>query len=126
MGLEYKNFDDFMNVYLHYQCHVNFDIYVEYIEKISANLEDCTTSKLAVIGDFNAAVSTTFETELIAMCNDQCLVVSDYEVFNGLSQQFTYDSDDHSTTSWLDHFICSYDLHVSIFDMQILDKRPNF
>ena len=31
----------------------------------------------------------------------------------------------HSTTSWLDHFICSYDLHVNIFDMQILDKSPS-
>ena len=49
-----------MNVYLPYQCYDNFDIYVEYIRKISAILEDCTTSKLAVIGDFNAAVSTTF------------------------------------------------------------------
>ena len=45
-----------MNVYLPYQCHGNFDIYVEYIGKISAILEDCTFSKLAVIGDFNAAI----------------------------------------------------------------------
>ena len=59
MGLEYQNIDDFihfMNVYLPYQCHDNFDNYVEYIGKISAILEDCRTSKLAVIGDFNAAV----------------------------------------------------------------------
>ena len=105
MGLEYKNFDDFIyfiyfiNVYLPYQCHDNYDNYVEYIGIISAILEDCTTSKLAVIGHFNAAVSTTFETELIAMCYDQCLIVSDYEVFGRLSQQFTYVSDAHSTTS---------------------------
>ena len=59
------------------------------------------------------------------MCNDQYLIISDYEVFGRLSKQFTYDSDAHSTTSWLDHFICSYDLHVSIFDMQILDKSPS-
>ena len=59
------------------------------------------------------------------MCNDQCLVVFDYEVFGRLLQQFPYVSDAHSTTSWLDHFICSYDLHVSVFDMQILDKSPS-
>ena len=92
---------------------------------ISAILEDCTTSKLAVIGDFNAAVKTTFETELLAMCDGQCLVVSDYEVFGRLSQQFTYVSDAHSTTSWLDHFICSYNLHVIVFDMQLLDMSPS-
>ena len=105
-----------MNVYLPYQCDHNFYIYFEYIGEISAILEDCTTSKLAVISDFNAAVNTTYETGLIAMCNDQCLVVSDYEVFGRLSQQFTYVSDAHNTTSWLDHFICSYDLHVSVFN----------
>ena len=31
----------------------------------------------------------------------------------------------YSTTSWLDHFICSYDSHVNIFDMQILYKSPS-
>ena len=35
-----------------------FDNYVEYIGKIFAIVEDCTTSKLAVICDFNAAVKT--------------------------------------------------------------------
>ena len=44
-------------------------------------------------------INTIFETELLAMCNDQCLVVSDYEVFGRSSQQFTYVSDAHSTTS---------------------------
>ena len=36
---------------------------------------------------------TIFETALLAMCNDQCLVVFDYEVFGRLSQQYTYVSD---------------------------------
>ena len=49
------------------------------------------------------------------MCNDQCLVVSDYEVLGRLFQQFTYVGDAHtsSTTSWLDYIIGSYDFHVS-------------
>ena len=59
------------------------------------------------------------------MCNDQCLIISDYEVFGRLSKQFTYVRDAHGTTSWLEHFICSYDLHVNIFDMQILYKSPS-
>ena len=34
-------------------------------------------------------------------------------------------SDAHSTTLWLDHFICSYDLHTRIVEMQILEKNPS-
>ena len=41
------------------------------------------------------------------------------------SDKYTYVSDAHSTTSWLDHFICSYDLHTRIVEMQILEKNPS-
>ena len=37
------------------------------------------------------------------------------DLFGRISQQFVYVSDAHSTTYWLNHFICRYDLHVSIF-----------
>ena len=37
----------------------NYDCYVEYLGKISATLvEKCTTTNIAIVGDFNAAVST--------------------------------------------------------------------
>ena len=68
IGLELKFLSDniyLLNVYLPYQCHDNYDAYVEYIGKISAIIEDCSTSKLAIIGDFNAKVGTIFESELI-------------------------------------------------------------
>ena len=51
----------FINVYLSYQCSDNYDLYVEYLCKISATIEECHCSKIAIIGDFNAAVGTTFE-----------------------------------------------------------------
>ena len=34
-------------------------------------------------------------------------------------------SDAHSTTLWLDHFICNYDLHTRVVEMQILEKNPS-
>ena len=70
------------------------------------------------------AVSTFFETELLALCESQNLVISDYQLLGRLSEQFTYVSDAHSTTSWLDHFICSHDLHQRITSLHILDKSP--
>ena len=111
-------------MYLPYQCHDNYDDYVEYLGKISAIIEGCATSKLAVIGDFNAAVETNFERELLTFCTDRGRIISDYQFFGRVSDQFTYVSDAHGTTSWLDHFICSHDLHCNIVDIKILDKSP--
>ena len=127
MGIEFKSITDciyFMNVYMPYQCTDNYDCYVVYLEKSSAILEECTTTKITIVGDFNAAVSTSVETELLALCESQNLVISDYQLLGRLSEKFTFVSDAHSTTSWLDHFICSHDLHQRITTLHILDKTP--
>ena len=58
------------------------------------------------------------------MCEFQNLVISDYQLLGRLSEQFKFLSDAHSTTSWLDHFICSHDLHQRITSLHILDKSP--
>ena len=51
----------FINVYLPNKFPDNYDFYVEYLAKLSAIVEDCHSTKIAIIGDFNAAVGTTFE-----------------------------------------------------------------
>ena len=66
--------------------------------QLSAIAEGCTSSKLAIIGDFNAAVETTFETELLTFCTDRELTISDYEHFGRVFDKYTYVSDAHSTT----------------------------
>ena len=83
-GLEINCLSDslhLLNVYLPYQCHDNYDDYVEYMGKLSAIAEGCTStsSKLAIIGDFSAAVETTFEAELLTFCTDRELTISGYE-----------------------------------------------
>ena len=103
MALEVKHFNAnlyFINVYLPYQCLAdNYDLYVEYLGKISASIEDCHCSKIAIIGDFNAAVGTTFEDELLVLCTKHEFIISDYDKYGRTSNQFTYVSYAHSTTS---------------------------
>ena len=97
-GLEINCLSDslhLLNVYLPYQCHDN---YVEYMGKLSAIAEG-SLSKLAIIGDFNAAVETTFEAELLTLCTDREFTISDYACFGKDSDKYTYVSDFHSTTS---------------------------
>ena len=48
-----------------YQCDDNCDLFVEYIGKISSLMEESVTSNLIVLGDYNAAVDTVLESELL-------------------------------------------------------------
>ena len=115
----------FLNVYMPYQCDDNYDLFVEYIGKISSIIEESVTSNLIVLGDFNAAVDTVFESELLEMCKSHQLVVSDYAAFGRDSGQYTYVSDAHCTTSWLDHVLCSQDLQRKLRLINVLDKLPS-
>ena len=84
IGLEVKHLKErlyFINVYLPYQCPDNYDLYAEYLGKISAIVEDCYSTKIAIIGDFNAAVGTTFEDELLELCTHHKLIIADYEKY---------------------------------------------
>ena len=89
-----------------YQCDDNYDLFVEYIRKISSIIEESVTSNLIVLGDFNAAVDSVFESEFLEMCKKYQLVVSDDAVYGRDSGQYTYVRDAHCTTSRLDHVLC--------------------
>ena len=62
---------------------------------------------------------------LLELCTHHELIVSDYEYIGRRSSQFTFVSDAHSTTSWLDHIICSFNLFCILSDICILDKLPS-
>ena len=80
---------------------------------------------MIVLDDLNAAVNTLFVSEHVNMCNTHQLVVSDYEAYGRDSGQFTYVSDVHFTTSWLDPVLCSQDIQSKLVSVKILDKLPS-
>ena len=57
--------------------------------KIACICEEKDTTNVVITGDFNAAVNTPFEFELIAMCENSGLVISDYEIFGRASNTYT-------------------------------------
>ena len=115
----------FFNTYLPYQCDDNYDVYVEYLGKIVSIVDESPTSHIMVLGDFNAAVDTLFETELLEMCRTLNLIISDYNVYGRESGEYTYVSDAHNTTSWLDHALCSHDMNTKLSSLRILNKFPS-
>ena len=114
-----------LNVYLPYQSSDNYEEYCNYLGKIASIIEEKDSSKIVIAGDFNAAVNSRFETELLDICDNFDLVIYDYEVFGRTIGTFTYVSDAHNSTSWLDHFICSRGVQSLVTGIHIIDKLPS-
>ena len=88
--------------------------FMECIGKLSATIEDSDMYNFIILGDFNLAVDTPFESELLEFCSAYELTISDYQRYGPGSGQFTYVSDAHNSTSWLDHIICSHNVHSRV------------
>ena len=114
----------FINVYMPYQHDDNYGTFMECIGKLSATIVDSDMCNFIILGDFNSAVDTPFESELVEFCSSYDLIIFDYHRYGRDSGQFTYVSDAHNSTSWLDHIICSYDVNSKISSINILDKLP--
>jgi len=50
----------FVDVYLRYQCHENFDDYVHYTRKLISVVQERATSSIVLVRDFNVKVGSFF------------------------------------------------------------------
>ena len=114
-----------VNTYLPYQCADNFEDYCNCLGKIAAIVHEADTRNIVITGDFNAGVNTLFEHELVELCKGEHLCISDYEMLGRNSGFYTYVSDAHHSTSWLDHVICSSNMHSAIGGINVVDKLPS-
>jgi len=72
------------------------------------------------VGDVNAGVTNTFGGVLEDFCMENDFIISDYALLP--QDTFTYISDAHSTTSWIDHFVSSFSVHQAMFHMEALTE----
>ena len=78
------------------------------------------TSNAGIIGDFNAnAYGSPFFLELKEFCEDNGLIMSDVDLLGSLNGTYTFVSASHGTSSWLDHRICSPNLHSLIRSISV-------
>lgn len=121
-----------VNVYLPFQCAENSDLYLEYLGKLRAMFDNTDCSRLVILGDFNANLGTAFYRFLTDFCSEEDLTICDVNYFHSLNEHdvFTYISDAHATTSWLDHVVCSKNIALDfsnfnvLVDFQISDHFP--
>ena len=113
-----------VNVYLPYFSHENYDSYMYYLGKLNAIVSDLPSTKIAFLGDFNAHINGIFYKELVNFCQNMNLVISDCKLLGENSKTFTFFSDAHNSTSWLDHVLSSHSMHSCIDSIAVLDKLP--
>ena len=124
MGIELSNNGNkvvIFNVYLPYCCESNMDSFTCYLSKLDVFMKDVDTLYSYVIGDFNAHVSEDrshlFGNELHNFCANENYILSDIKFCD--SGSYTYYSEAHHTTSWLDHVMCSQTAHTLIKDITV-------
>ena len=107
-------------VYLPTNCSDNFDEFSDYLGKINAIVQEQKSSNIFILGDWNADMKSRFGKELKELCDTTELVLADIEYIGQSDNNFTYISDAHHTTSWLDHCVSTVNAHHSIVDINIL------
>ena len=108
----------FLNVYLPTQCAENYDVYMNYLGKLTAIVNESETDAVCVVGDFNAAPDTHFFNELQVMCDVCDLDIAD--VINLPHNSFTHVNDGTLSSTWLDHFLVSKNINNACRDFDIL------
>ncbi|ELU09064.1 hypothetical protein CAPTEDRAFT_218181 [Capitella teleta] len=112
-----------LNVYLPYftgsDNDDNFHEFMAVIGKAIGIIGTSPTLNACIIGDFNACTTknTLFGKEIRLMCDDNGLLLSDVTLLP--PDSFTFYSDVHQSTSWLDHCVSTLQAHLSITDINI-------
>ena len=98
----------------------NYDSYMAYLANINNIVNEVKTSNVIVLGDFNANLGTMFGEELNTFCHENNLHISDIEKLGKSDDHFTYISEAHGSTAWLDHILSTHAVHTAISDVRIL------
>ncbi len=112
-----------LSVYLPCDVPENTDLYQMYLAKIEDIVDSHPTPYVMVIGDFNANICSKRETRkcaklLINFCDEQSLIMSDKVLLK--ADTFTFYSEAHKSTSWIDHVVCTRSMHEIILDIKVL------
>ena len=113
-----------INVYSPFCCYNNIDSYQQYLAKLNDLCENLDCTNLCLLGDFNASDSNLFGPLLNQFSEDSGYKFTDKEFLP--QDTFTYFSDAHGSTSWIDHCLTSESVHQAVESMQVLHDYISF
>ena len=80
--------------------------------EINAPCEEHSDCSPFILSDFNACTLNHFGPILSEFCENNGFVLSDYKLLP--PDSFTFISDAHVTTLWLDHCMCTNESHAAV------------
>lgn len=95
------------NVYMPVDSEENLPEFTDTISRLSAIIEESNIETALMVGDFNAHPEARFGKEMLAFCEEQIWNCVDIDHFGIDSNTFTYLSEAHGTTKWLDHCLAT-------------------
>jgi hypothetical protein len=100
----------FVNIYMPFDCADHAYDFTQYLSRVNDIFKSYPTPYVYVIGDLNANVivknnqcSSIFGETLLKFCEDEAVVLADYEYLP--MDSYTFISSAHNTVSWLDHIL---------------------
>ena len=99
-----------------------YDEFCFYLSKLQCITTSSNTPYVFILGDFNADIQSTsiFGAVLIDFCDNNELCFIDKEML--FPDTFTYTSQAHGTTSWLDHCITTTSGQSVISNVSVIDN----
>lgn len=97
--------------------------FTDCLSEICAIIESTNISAVFMLGDFNASPTELFGREILKFCTDQNWRCADFELLGSMSGTYTFISDVHGTTSWLDHCLVTESAWQSVVSVRVLDQQ---
>jgi len=109
-----------INVYLPHCRRANTDEFLAYLGKLRQLRKELQCPNICFVGDFNAGTTNTFGGLLEDFCMKNDFIISDYALLP--QDTFTYISNAHNKTSWIDHLVSTFSVHQAMFNMDVLTE----
>ncbi|CAG9583497.1 unnamed protein product [Danaus chrysippus] len=117
-----------ITVYMPTECNDNLEEFSDCLSKIITIADEKECHDCIIMGDFNADPQRFFGKELLQFANENMFSCVDIDEMP--KDSYTFLSDAHNSTSWLDHCMISYSLKSHINSISIdynvdwSDHRP--
>ena len=112
----------FLNIYMPYEHTDNFVEFLNHLAQVNAIIQSCDTNHVVVLGDFNANFNKSFGIELLEFATEHGLCVSDKILLSNKQDVYTYVSEAHNTTSWIDHCVSTVSAHNKICSIDVIEN----
>lgn len=108
-----------MSVYLPTNSSDNVQNFTDCMSAINVIIDESGTDSVFILGDFNADPGELFYNELMSICKEHQWSCVDTEMLGLDSGTFTFISDAHGTTSWLDHCIATHAARHAVVNVDV-------